>query len=96
MDPQIDRRPAKRFLIFVLPFFLESFVFYAICNFPVLSWQMLIAFVIAFEVCYHTFYMWFPPNGGTSPYPYGHVVGAVFFHWAFYAIELYPSKTKIL
>lgn len=91
IDPQLDRRPLRRYLVFVLPFFLQSLLFYALCNFQVLSWEMLISMVVVFEFGYHSFYMWFPPNGGTSPYPYGHVVSAVLFHWAFYAMELYPS-----
>ena len=54
---------------------------------------MLAAVVVVFMTGYHSFYMWFPVNAGLSPYAYGHVVSAVFFHWAFYILELIPCKS---
>jgi len=77
-------------MVLVLPFFLQAIIFYAICQFSIFSWQMAVSAVVVYLIMYHSFYMWFPPNAGLSPYPFGHVTSAVFIHWAFYLLELIP------
>lgn len=92
IDPQIDRRPVKRYLIFITPFFLQAFIFYILCNYPVLSFTWFISLIGVIYFCYIFGSAWFPSLSGTSPYAYGHVVSAVLLHWAFYCLELRPCK----
>jgi len=90
VDPDLDNDPGRRWLIFVLPFFLEGLIIYTLCNYSLFSWMTLLTGFITLTVVYRSFYLWFPLLHGLSPFAYGHVVAAVMFHVAFCDATLMP------
>jgi len=90
IDPEVDHDPGRRWLIFVLPFFLEGLILYTLCNYSLFSWMALLTGFITLTAFYRSFYLWFPLLHGLSPFAYGHVVAAVMFHIAFYDATLNP------
>jgi len=91
--PDLDNHPVQRTIVFLMPMLIQTILFYSLCNFSFFSWEMLIASSLAGLIIKTNSYAWFPSNSSTSPYPYGHVVSAIFFHWALWWLEFYNNPS---
>ena len=76
-----------RYLILILPFFLEFLAFYTFCNYPVFSIENFVICSFYSTVIYAKLDHLINNN---SPSYFGHVVAAVMFHWAVFIVHFSP------
>ena len=86
---RFDERWKLRYFVFLLPFFLEFLCFYSLCNFPIISVENVAISCFYGTLLFLNLDYLLPKN---SPSYFGHVVAAVFFHWAVYVIHYKPCS----
>ena len=87
---RFDERWKLRYFVFLLPFFLEFLCFYSLCNFPIISVENVAISCFYGTLLFLNLDYLLPKN---SPSYFGHVVAAVFFHWAVYVIHYKPCSS---